>query len=63
MKALKDMNKRELKIHEIISHLNDISNRMDRMTSGNFMHNKAATKLSVNIIKARLKELGITEYE
>ena len=34
-----------------------------KMTSGNFMHNKAATKLSVNIIKARLKELGITEYE
>lgn len=61
MKALKDMTEKELTIHEILGHLDSISNNMDRMTSGNFMHNRAATKLSVSIIKSRLKELGITE--
>ena len=53
------LSERELSIREIYGHLDGIIQNMDRMTSGNFMHNKAATKLSVNIIKNRLESLGI----
>ena len=58
---IEDLNENELSIREIYGHLDGILNNMDRMTSGNFMHNKAATKLSVKIIKDRLESLGINE--
>lgn len=52
---------RKQSIREIYAHLDDITNNMDFMTSGNFMHHKAATKLSVKIIKDRLQAIGIKE--
>ncbi len=51
------MTDRELAIDEIFSHLDDIIERSERMTSGNFMHNKNANKLSANIIKNRIEFL------
>lgn len=57
MKKLSEMTYRELAIEEIFSHLDDIIEKSERMTSGNFMHNKNANKLSANIIKNRLKYL------
>ena len=38
-------------IEEIYSHLDSIKDTADRMTSGNFMHNKAAIIFSANTIK------------
>ena len=57
MKKLSEMTDRELAINEIFSHLDDIIERSERMTSGNFMHNKNANKLSANIIKNRIEFL------
>lgn len=57
MKKLSEMTYRELAIEEIFSHLDDIIERSERMTSGNFMHNKNANKLSANIIKNRIEFL------
>ena len=51
------MTDRELAVEEIFSHLDGIIETSERMTSGNFMHNKNANKLSANIIKDRLKYL------
>ena len=42
-------------LEEIYAHLEGIKDNMDRMTSGNFMHNKAATKFATNVIKERLE--------
>ena len=42
-------------IEEIYSHLDSIKDTADRMTSGNFMHNKAAIKFSANTIKKLLE--------
>lgn len=47
--------------NEIFGHLESIINGADRMTSGNFMHNKNAIKLSAKIIIDRLHSLGIYE--
>lgn len=47
--------------NEIFGHLEGIINNADRMTSGNFMHNKNAIKLSAKIIIDRLHSLGIYE--
>lgn len=44
---------------EIYAHLESIIDDADRMTSGNFMHNKASIKLSAKIVIDRLQELGI----
>lgn len=44
---------------EIYAHLESIIENADRMTSGNFMHNRAGIKLSAKIVIARLQELGI----
>ena len=49
--------------NEIFGHLESIINGVDRMTSGNFMHNKNAIKLSAKIIIDRLHSLGIHEKE
>ena len=49
--------------NEIFGHLESIINGADRMTSGNFMHNKNAIKLSAEIIIDRLHRLGIYEKE
>lgn len=57
MKKLSEMADRELVVDEIFSHLDDIITRSERMTSGNFMHQKNANRLSANIIKDRLKNL------
>lgn len=44
---------------EIYSHLDSIKDTADRMTSGNFMHNRAAIKLSADIIAKVLELIGI----
>lgn len=43
-------------LEEVYSHLDDIKDTADRMTSGNFMHHRAAIKYSANVIK---KVLGL----
>ena len=45
--------------NEIFGHLEGIINNAERMTSGNFMHNRAAIKLSAKIIVSRLQEIGL----
>ena len=45
--------------NEIHAHLEGIINDAERMTSGNFMHNRAAIKLSAKIVIDRLLKLGI----
>lgn len=44
---------------EIYSHLDSIKDTADRMTSGNFMHNKAAIKFSANTITKVLELIGL----
>ena len=44
---------------EVYSHLNSIKETADRMTSGNFMHNRAAIKFSANTIAKVLELIGI----
>lgn len=43
-------------VEEVYSHLDSIKDTADRMTSGNFMHNRAAIKFSANTI-AKVLEL------
>ena len=44
---------------EVYSHLDSIKDTADRMTSGNFMHNKAAIKFSANTITKVLELIGL----
>ena len=44
---------------EIYSHLDSIKDTADRMTSGNFMHNRAAIKFSANTIAKVLELMGL----
>jgi len=44
---------------EILAHLQGIVDNAERMTSGNFMHNKNSIKLSAEIVRQRLEKLGI----
>lgn len=44
-------------LEEIFLHLEGILNDADRMTSGNFMHNKCSIKFRVKMIKQLLKIL------
>jgi len=44
---------------EVYSHLDDIKDTADRMTSGNFMHHRAAIKFSANVIEKVLGLIGL----
>lgn len=46
-------------VEEIHSHIDSIKDTADRMTSGNFMHNKAAIKFSANTITKVLELMGL----
>ena len=46
-------------IDELYSHINSIKDTADRMTSGNFMHNRAAIKFSANTIANVLEVMGL----
>ena len=46
-------------VEEVYSHLDSIKETVDRMTSGNFMHNKAAIKFSANTIMKVLELMGL----
>lgn len=46
-------------VEEIISHLDSIRETADRMTTGNFIHNRAAIRFSANTIENVLKIIGI----
>lgn len=48
---------------EIYSHLDSIKEIVDRMTSGNFMHNRSAIKFSANTIAKVLELIGIKEQK
>ena len=44
---------------EIYSHIDSIKDTADRMTSGNFMHHRAAIKFSANTIAKVLELMGL----
>lgn len=46
-------------VEEIYSHINSIKDTSDRMTSGNFMHHRAAIKFSANVIEKVLDLIGL----
>ena len=46
-------------VEEAYSHLDSIKDTADRMTSGNFMHNRAAIKFSANTIAKVLELIGL----
>lgn len=46
-------------IEEVYSHIDSIKDTADRMTSGNFMHNRAAIKFSANTIAKVLELMGL----
>ena len=46
-------------VEEVYSHLDGIKDTADRMTSGNFMHNRAAIKFSANTIAKVLELMGL----
>ena len=46
-------------IEEIYSHIDGIKDTADRMTSGNFMHHRAAIKFSANVIGQVLGLIGL----
>jgi hypothetical protein len=46
-------------VEEVYSHLEGIKDTADRMTSGNFMHHRAAIKFSANTIAKVLELMGI----
>lgn len=56
--GLKARTDKEL-VEEVYSHLDSIKGIADRMTSGNFMHNRAAIKFSANTIAKVLELMGL----
>ena len=46
-------------IEEVYSHIDGIKDTADRMTSGNFMHNRAVIKFSANTIAKVLELIGL----
>ena len=46
-------------VEEVYSHIDGIKDTADRMTSGNFMHNRAAIKFSANTIAKVLELIGL----
>ena len=50
-------------IEEVYSHLDSIKDITERMTSGNFMHNKAAIKFSADTIAKVLELMGIKKQK
>lgn len=46
-------------VEEVYSHIDSIKDTADRMTSGNFMHNRAQIKFSANTIANVLELIGI----
>ena len=56
--GLKARTDKEL-VEEVYSQIDGIKDTADRMTSGNFMHNKAAIKFSANTIAKVLELIGL----
>lgn len=56
---VKEMDLDEEYAEEVYSHLDSIKDTVNRMTSGNFMHNKAAIKFSANTIAKVLELMGL----
>lgn len=56
---VKNVDLKEEYIEELQSHIDGIREKVDRMTSGNFMHSKAAIKFSANTIEKVLSLMGI----
>lgn len=62
-KRREEMTDEELQRSIVFGHLDGIIGNAERMTSGNFMHNRASIMLSARIIKKTLEELGIKNAE
>ena len=60
-KSLKEMTPREVDTRIVFSHLEGIINDAERLTSGNFMHHKAAIKLSAQQVISALNRLGLKD--
>lgn len=56
---VKEVDLNEEYIEEIYSHIDGIRDTADRMTSGNFMHHRAAIKFSANVIEQVLGLIGL----
>lgn len=56
---IKEVDLDEEYIEEIYSHIDGIRDTADRMTSGNFMHHRAAIKFSANVIGQVLGLIGL----
>ncbi len=63
MKPLTELTDRELDICIVYSSLNDIISNCERISSGNFMHNRAAIILMAKNAKSALSRLGIEEVQ
>lgn len=56
---VKEVDLNEGYIEEIYSHIDGIRDTADRMTSGNFMHHRAAIKFFANVIGQVLGLIGL----
>ena len=61
LEAIKNMPEKEIQaIAEIITaNLDGIYRDVERMTSGNFMHNKYSIRVHAGLIKGELKRIGL----
>ena len=61
LEAIEDMPEKEIQaITEIITaNLDGIYRDVERMTSGNFMHNKYSIRVHAGLIKGELKRIGL----
>ncbi len=62
-KRREEMTDEELKRAIVFAHLDGIIQNAERLTSGNFMHNRASIMLSAKIVRNTLNELGIKDVE
>lgn len=60
-KPLKELTDEELDVRIIYSGLDDIVENLERMTSGNFMHNKMNCIYMAKQVRQAVERLGIKE--
>ena len=60
-KPVEELSDEELSKRILFLNLIEIKENINNMTSGNFMHNKAAIKLKIDYVLKALKRLGIEE--
>lgn len=60
-KPLKDLTDQELDARIVYSGLDDIISALERMTSGNFMHNKLSCIYMARNVRSAVERLGIKD--